>query len=73
MNIKAYKQKKERGASVEEIAHELVKVSNDLDSVIIVTLTAEKEIEVSYSSDSEAELIGLLEVAKDIVVEQIRC
>lgn len=72
MKLKDYKQRKERGYSVKDAVEELDKCADDYESIIIIGINNNKAIDVSFSGDSDAELIGLLEVAKSILVDQIR-
>lgn len=72
MNIKQYKQRKERGCSVSDLAEELKENADNYESIVIIGLTNDKGIDISFSSDNGAESIGLLEVAKSILVDEIR-
>lgn len=72
MNFMQAKQRKERGASVSDLAEELYNDKEKYSDVVIVALTHDKEIEISYSSDEATRVIGMLEVAKDVVVDEIR-
>lgn len=71
MDIKSYRQKKERGASVKQLAEELLKEVDQFESILIVGLDANKELLLSYSTDSNGELIGVMEAAKSLLVEDI--
>lgn len=71
MDIKSYKQKKERGASVRQLAEELMKEVDQFESILIVGLDANKKMLLSYSTDSNGELIGVMEAAKSLLVEDI--
>ena len=71
MDIKSYRQKKERGASVRQLAEELLKEVDQFESILIVGLDENKEMLLSYSTDSNGELIGVMEAAKSLLVEDI--
>lgn len=72
MDIKSYKQKKERGVSVEDVIQSFSGKHGDYDSIIIVAKCSDGNIDIAYSTANDAELVGLLEVAKSELVECIR-
>lgn len=66
------KQKKERGYSVSDAVNDLCKKQREYRGIIIIGINNDNGIDVAYSNDSDAELIGLCEVAKTILTENIR-
>jgi DNA-directed RNA polymerase sigma subunit (sigma70/sigma32) len=66
------KQKKERGHSVRELTEELNATADEYETVIIVAMKPDKSLDVAFSSDNDSDLIGHLEIAKSILVENIR-
>lgn len=66
------KQKKERGSSVNELVKELNETKQDYNEVIIIGITSDKEVDISFSTDDTSSIIGLLEVTKSILVDEIR-
>ena len=71
MDLKSYKQKKERGVSVKQLAEELLREVDQFDSILIVGLDKNKEMLLSYSTDNNGELIGVMEAAKALFIEDI--
>ncbi|MFL2104140.1 hypothetical protein [Mycobacteroides abscessus] len=72
MDFKQAKQKKERGYSVNELVDELVETKDTYEQVIIVAINKDKEVDISFSTEETSSVIGLLEVVKSILVDEIR-
>lgn len=72
MDFKEAKQKKERGNSVNELIDELNETKQKYSEIIILGITPDKEIDISFSTDDTSSVIGLLEVTKSILVDEIR-
>lgn len=63
--IKNKEQRAERGVSVDD-AIDAIKQS-DYESIVVVGIDKEGKIEFSYSGRTNLELLGLLDLAKDII------
>ncbi|MEZ7594800.1 hypothetical protein [Streptococcus sp. 27098_8_76] len=63
----------ERGASVKEILEENLEASHDYTSVLVVSLDKDEdgEINLGYSWDSSLQALGMLEVAKNYILNVI--
>lgn len=61
----------ERGASVKEILKENLEASHDYTSVLVVSLDKDGEINLGYSWDSSLQALGMLEVAKNYILNVI--
>ena len=72
MDFKEAKQKKERGYSVNELVDELVETKDSYEQVIIIAINEDKEVDISFSTEETSSVIGLLEVVKAILVDEIR-
>ena len=72
MDFKEAKQKKERGCSVNELVDELVETKDSYEQVIIIAINEDKEVDISFSTEETSSVIGLLEVVKSILVDEIR-
>ncbi len=66
------KQKKERGYSVSDAVNDLIAKQHEYRGIVIIGVNDDNAIDVAYSNDNDAELIGLCEVAKSILTDQIR-
>ena len=71
IDLKEVKQKKERGVSVNELVKELNETKQNYDEIIILGITSDKEVDISFSTDDTSSVIGLLEVTKSILVDEI--
>lgn len=71
MDIKSYKQKKERGLSVRQVIESALNDADQLDSIVIVTKYDDGNIATGYSGDNNIELTGLCEFVKTELVELI--
>jgi len=69
MNLKEFKQKKERGLSVRGAAQDLLDNADRYESVLIVALDENKQVNTSYSANGTLELVGLAEMAKTMLIE----
>lgn len=61
----------ERGASVKEILEENLEASHDYTSVLVVSLDKDGEINLGYSWDSSLQALGMLDVAKNYILNVI--
>lgn len=61
----------ERGASVKEILEENLEASNNYTSVLVVSLDKDGEINLGYSWESSLQALGMLEVAKNYILNVI--
>ena len=61
----------ERGASVKEILKENLEASHDYTSVLVVSLDKDGEINLGYSWESSLQALGMLEVAKNYILNVI--
>ena len=61
----------ERGASVKEILKENLEASHDYTSVLVVSLDKDGEINLGYSWDSSLQALGMLDVAKNYILNVI--
>lgn len=69
--IRQCKQKNERGASVEDVVNSFVGNTEHMESIAVVVLYDDGEIDTAFSSDSTLELAGMLEVAKKEVLDMV--
>ncbi|HAP8374344.1 TPA: hypothetical protein IV024_002401 [Enterococcus faecium] len=58
----------ERGASVKEILEENLEASHNYTSVLVVSLDKDGEINLGYSWESSLQALGMLEVAKNYIL-----
>nr|DAI02497.1 MAG TPA: hypothetical protein [Caudoviricetes sp.] len=58
----------ERGASVKEILEENLEASHNYTSVLVVSLDKNGEINLGYSWESSLQALGMLEVAKNYIL-----
>ena len=72
MDFREAKQKKERGYSVNELVDELVETKDKYEQVIIIAINEDREVDISFSTEETSSVIGLLEVVKAILVDEIR-
>lgn len=70
-NFEKNKRKKERGIDCDGILKIELDTVENTDSIVIVTLTKDKQINVSYSRNGSLETLGMLEVAKAILLEEM--
>ena len=61
----------ERGASVKEILEENIEASHNYTSVLVVSLDKDGEINLSYSWESSLQALGMLDVAKNYILNVI--
>ena len=64
MDIKSYKENKSRGASVKDVIDSLKECEHKTESIAVVVMYSDGEIETAYSTENNVELIGLLDIAK---------
>lgn len=72
MNFIQAKQRKERGFSVDDVAKHFGENKNRYTDVVIVALIDGKHVEAVYSTDNDAKLLGIMEVAKSMIIDEIR-
>ena len=58
----------ERGAFVKEILEENLEASHNYTSVLVVSLDKDGEINLGYSWESSLQALGMLEVAKNYIL-----
>lgn len=61
----------ERGASVKEILEENLGASHNYASVLVVSLDKDGEINLGYSWESSLQALGMLDVAKNYILNVI--
>ena len=61
----------ERGASVKEILEENIEASQNYTSVVVVSLDKDGEINLGYSWESSLQALGMLDVAKNYILNVI--
>lgn len=71
INFSEKKSSLERGASVKEILEENLEASNNYVSVLVVSLDKDGEINLGYSWESSLQALGMLEVAKNYILNVI--
>lgn len=62
------KSSKERGASVKEILEENLTASKNYESVLVISLDKYGEVNLGYSYESSLQALGMLEVAKNYIL-----
>lgn len=67
LNLK--RQKSQRGVTSDELANELL--NNDIDSVVVVAVRSDGTLVTGYSCDNNVEAIGLMELAKGVLVDDL--
>lgn len=72
MDIKDYKQRKERGYSVQQAVDDVARNASKYEAVAIVAVDKNNAIDLNYTCDSNVELVGLLELTQQTIIEQIR-
>ena len=68
MNFKTAKERKERHVSVEDVAQILLERHIDIESVVVVGIRSDREIDVMASMNNKLELMGALDIAKDALI-----
>lgn len=72
MNLKDYRERAERGVSINDVIAELILSKQDIDAIAVVTISKDKEIEANYSASNKTELIGAVEIMKqDLILEEV--
>lgn len=66
------KQKKERGYSVKDVLKDANKSQGDYEDAVFIGITSEGGLDFGYSVESDAKLIGILEVLKAELIDNIR-
>ena len=61
----------ERGASVKEILEENLEASPNYSSVLVISLDKNGEVNLGYSWESSLQALGMLEVAKNYILNDI--
>ena len=70
MDLKSFKEKKQRGLSVKDALEEVNNYA-EIEEVVIVAIGKHGAIDISYSCDDNARLIGYLDIAKSAVTDSI--
>ena len=65
------KSRLKRGASGKEILEENLEASHDYTSVLVVSLDKDGEINLGYSWESSLQALGMLDVAKNYILNVI--
>lgn len=71
MDFKEAKQRKERGISVKQILERAVEVSDNIETVVIVTMHKDMTVRTSFSSNGTLEMLGMLSVAEAQLVDDM--
>lgn len=71
MDFKEAKQQKERGITVKQILNRAVEVSDNIETVVIVTLHKDMTVRTSFSSNGTLEMLGMLSIAEDQLVDDM--
>lgn len=71
IDISERKSSLERGASVKEILEENLEASHDYTSVLVVSLDKDGVVNLGYSWDSSLQALGMLDVAKNYILNVI--
>ncbi|MGK9325222.1 hypothetical protein [Aerococcus urinaeequi] len=71
MDFKEAKQRKERGMSVKQILDLTVEVSDNIETVVIVTKHKDMTVQTSFSSNGTLEMLGMLSVAEAQLVDDM--
>lgn len=64
-------QNKERGVGCRGILKAELNTVSNMESVVIVSLNKENQINVSYSRNSSLEALGMLDIAKAILLDEM--
>ena len=64
MDFKEAKQRKERGISVKQLLAQAVEVSDDIETVVIITKHKDMTVRTSFSSNGTLEMLGMLSIAE---------
>ena len=67
LNLK--RQKSQRGVTSDELAYELL--NNEISSVVVVAVKTDGTLVTGYSCDNNVEAIGLVELAKGVLVDDL--
>ena len=73
-NIIGFSERKssiERGASVKEILVENLEASSNYSSVLVISLDKNGKVNLGYSLESSLQALGMLEVAKNYILNDI--
>ena len=73
-NIIGFSERKssiERGASVKEILVENLEASSNYSSVLVISLDKNGKVNLGYSWESSLQALGMLEVAKNYILNDI--
>ena len=71
IDVSERKSSLERGASVKEILEENLEASHDYTSVLVVSLDKDGVVNLGYSWDSSLQALGMLDVAKNYILNVI--
>lgn len=70
MNFKELKRKKERGVSNEEFIDQSKEFFKDADSIIVVGMDKDGFINTFYTQLSSTQVIGMVEIAKQQLIQE---
>lgn len=71
MNFKEAKQRKERGISVKQVLEQAVEISDNVETVVIITKHNDMTVRTSLSSNNAIEILGMLSIAEAQLVDDI--
>ena len=63
---------KERGVGCRGILKAELEIVANTESIVIISLSKDNQINVSYSRNSSLEALGMLDVAKGILLEEMQ-
>lgn len=66
------KQKQERGVTVKELLEDRLMKVDDMDSIVIISTNKDGTIETGFSLESSLESLGMLEVGKQTILNQMQ-
>lgn len=62
------KQKKDRGVSVKDVINSTLNISDDIESIVIVSKHKDGTVYTGFSWESSLESLGMLEVGRDRIL-----
>lgn len=71
MNFKEAKQRKERGISVKQVLEQAVEISDNVETVVIITKHNDMTVRTSLSSNNAIEILGMLSIAEAQLVDDM--
>ncbi|WP_288227292.1 hypothetical protein [uncultured Enterococcus sp.] len=71
MDFKELKRKKERGVSNEEFMDQSKEIFSDADSIVVVGVDNDGVISSFYTQSTSLQAIGMMEVAKEQLIQEM--